>query len=221
MKYILRIMIYFFGLFIITIGINLSIVSGLGISPVSAFTLPISKSLNMSLGAVTTCAYVVFVFIQYLLLKEKFKKRNILQIPFSIAFGFFVDFTGSFMNNIELNSYGAQFLVLIFSIIICAVGATLYIVMDIVPNAHEGLQLSVCERFNLPFSKVKIASDCIFVFIGFMITFLFLEGNTAIREGTILSALLTGKIIGVFSKKAGSMLKKIAFYDQTDTSCIR
>lgn len=213
MKNMIRFIIYIFGLFNITIGINLSIVSGLGISPVSAFTLPLSQSLQISLGTITTVIYIVFVLVQYLLLKDRFKKKNILQIPFSIVFGFFVNLTGSFMKGIQLNTYMSQLGILLISILICAIGATLYIAMDIVPNAPEGLQLAFCERFNWPFSKVKMASDCLFVFVGFIIGVLFLNGNTAIREGTILSALLTGKLIGLFSQKVNPILHKIVFQE--------
>ena len=89
----------------------------------------------------------------------------------------------------------------------------MYIAVDIVPNAPEGLQLSICERFDLPFSKVKMVSDCVFVAIGLCISFMFLNGVTAIREGTILSALFTGKLIGLFSKRMNPVLQKIAFDD--------
>ena len=213
MKNITRFIIYIFGLLIITIGINLSIVSGLGISPVSAFTLPLSQTIQMSLGTVTTIIYIIFVLIQFALLKKQFKKKNILQVPFSVVFGFFVDLTGSYMKGITLNSYLSQFIVLLISILICAIGATLYIAMDIVPNAPEGLQLAICERFHKPFSKIKMASDCIFVLLGFIIAILFLDGVTAIREGTILSALLTGQLIGMFAKKLNPILHQITFQD--------
>ena len=211
MKKIMRFIIYIFGLFIITIGINLSITSHLGISPVSSFTLPLSQSIRMSLGTVTTGVYIIFVIIQFILLQKNFKKKHILQIPFSILFGYFLDVTGRCLSTIQLHTDISQFIVLVLSIFICAIGATMYIAMDIVPNAPEGLQLSICERFHLPFSKVKMVSDCVFVIIGLCISFMFLNGVTAIREGTILSALLTGKLIGLFSKRMNPVLQKIAF----------
>lgn len=88
MKLVNRVGLYFIGLFIITIGINLSIISGLGISPVSAFTLPLSEAVNISLGTITIITYVIFVLIQILVLKKNFKKKNLLQAAFSFAFGF-------------------------------------------------------------------------------------------------------------------------------------
>ncbi|WP_346678510.1 hypothetical protein [Erysipelatoclostridium sp. An173] len=75
MKLVNRVGLYFIGLFIITIGINLSIISGLGISPVSAFTLPLSEAVNISLGTITIVTYVIFVLIQILVLKKILRKR--------------------------------------------------------------------------------------------------------------------------------------------------
>ena len=137
MKLVNRVGLYFIGLFIITIGINLSIISGLGISPVSAFTLPLSEAVNISLGTITIVTYVIFVLIQILVLKKNFKKKNLLQAPFSFAFGFFVDFTGQMLSGLNPQTYTSQFILMILGIIICAFGATIYIIMDIVPMLQK------------------------------------------------------------------------------------
>ena len=50
LKYLIRFGLYFFGLFIISVGINLAILSNLGVSPVSAFTVPLSHAVHISLG---------------------------------------------------------------------------------------------------------------------------------------------------------------------------
>lgn len=211
MKSINRVLLYLFGLFIITIGINLSIISALGISPVSAFTYPLSEATNISLGTITIVTYVVLVAIQWLLLGKDFKIKNLLQAPFSVAFGFFVDLTGEMLSFIQLSNYFEQFICMFIGIVICAFGATIYIIMDIVPNAPEGFNLAVAQRFKMPFSKAKIISDLLFIAIGLVISFIFLNGSLAIREGTLISALLTGKMIGVFTKRLETALKTIAF----------
>ena len=213
MKHINRIAVYVLGLFIITVGINLSIKSGLGSSPVSAFILPVSQITNMNLGTVTTACYVLFVLIQMVLLKKEFHIKHILQIPFSMMFGMFIDVTGTFMDYLQMENYLMQFMALLISILLCAIGAAMYIAMDIVPNAPEGLQLSFCKRFQLPFSKVKIVSDCMFVSLGLMISLIFVGTIGAIREGTILSALCTGKLIKLISKVISPTLQRMAFYD--------
>lgn len=211
MKSFTRLFLYLAGLFIITIGVNLSIISGLGISPVSAFNLPISLATNINLGTITTISYTIFVVIQIFLLKKDFKLKNLLQSVFSIAFGYFINLTGQMLSFIVPTTYVQQFAIMIIGIVVCAFGAAIYIVMDIVPNAPEGLNLAFAQRFKMPFSKSKIIFDLLFVGIGVVISLLFLNGNMVIREGTIISAVLTGKMIGIFLKYLQPTLKRVAF----------
>lgn len=213
-----RVAIYFLGLFLITVGVNLSIISNLGISPISALNLPISLVLGIDFGTMTIIAYSSFVLIQMILLKDKFKKKNLLQAVFSFAFGYFVNLTGQMLSFITPHSYFEQFALMLLGVVICAIGASMYIVMDIVPNAPEGLNLAISERFRMPFSKAKTINDVVFVLIGFLIAVLFLDGVTIVREGTLVSALITGKIIGVILKYVEAPLKAIAFKREDEIS---
>ena len=95
LKQVVRFSLYFVGLFVIALGINLAILSDLGVSPVSAFTVPLSQVVHISLGIVTAVCYSVFVFIEIAVLGKRFRLKNLLQVPFSIVFGFFVDLIGN------------------------------------------------------------------------------------------------------------------------------
>ncbi|MDF2699028.1 MAG: hypothetical protein K0Q49_584 [Haloplasmataceae bacterium] len=80
MKYILRLSIYFAGLFLLAIGINLAIKSNLGVSPVSALPFTISNIVGVSLGTVTIVVYAFFVLAQAFILRRKFKFKSLLQL---------------------------------------------------------------------------------------------------------------------------------------------
>ena len=57
-------------------------------------------------------------------------------------------------------------------------------------------------------------TDCIFVAMGVLISLLALDGIHDIWEGTVISAILTGKIIGWLTKRWQSGLRRLAFPDQ-------
>ena len=211
MKQINRVVLYFMGLFIIALGINMAILSALGVSPVSAFTVPLSEAVHISLGTVTAVCYAGFVLIEVIVLGRRFRPKNLLQVPFSIIFGFFVDFIGTLLSSVTLPNYGVRFAVMLLSVVICAAGAAIYITMDIVPNAPEGLILAFCERFQKEYGPLKILTDCIFVSLGILVSLLCLGGISAIREGTVISALVTGKLTGIFLSHWRPWLQKIAF----------
>jgi uncharacterized protein len=213
MKHIIRLAIYFVGLFVLSLGINFAIKSNLGVSPVSAFPLSISNITGISLGTMTIVVYAFFVLSQILILGRKFKLKSLLQIFFSFVFGFFVDFTAVLLTGIESSNYFVQLLLLSIGIIAVSVGVVLFITMDIVPNAPEGLILALCTKTGINFSKMKVLFDCTSVILAVVLSLVFLGNISTIREGTIISALITGKIVGIFSKPCTPLLKKVAFYD--------
>lgn len=213
MKYIIRLAIYFAGLFTLALGINLAIKSNLGVSPISAFPLSITNITGISLGTVTIGVYALFVISQILILRRKFKLKSLLQILFSFVFGFFVDSAAILLTWIDPGSYFMQLLLMIISIIAVSVGVVLFITMDIVPNAPDGLVLAICNKTGISFSKIKVLFDCSSVVLAAVLSLVFLGNISSIREGTIISALITGKIIGIISKPCTPWLKKAAFYD--------
>ena len=215
MRQISRVLLYFTGLFIIALGINMAILSDLGVSPVSAFTVPLSEAVDISLGTVTAVCYAGFVLIEMIVLGKKFRPKNLLQIPFSIVFGFFINFIGTLLSHSTLPNYGVRVIVMLVSIVICAAGAAVYITMDIVPNAPEGLILAFCERFGKEYGPLKILTDCIFVALGIIVSLVCLGGVSAIREGTVISALVTGKLTGIFLSQWKELLQKMAFEQRT------
>jgi len=214
LKHIIRLTLYLLGLFITALGINLAIKSNLGVTPISAFTLSISKITGFNFGTVTIVVYDIFVILQILILGRKFKFKSLLQTVFSFTFGYFLNSTAVLVNWINIQSYSMQLILMIISVVVTALGAMLFLNMDIVPNAPEGFVLAICEKRDNNFPKMKILFDCMCVILAVVLSLLFLGNITSIREGTIISALLTGKLIGIFSKPFVQWLKKVAFYNK-------
>ena len=72
------------------------------------------------------------------------------------------------------------------------------------------MQSATASRI-LSFHKIKIIVDCSSVAIGVVLSFLFMHGLFGIREGTILSALLVGKLLPVVKKKISPVIQKLCF----------
>lgn len=89
----------------------------------------------------------------------------------------------------------------------------MFITMDIVPNAPDGLVLAICDKTGVDFSKIKVLFDCTLVIAAIVLSLTFIGNISIIREGTIISALLTGKVIGIISKPCTPRLKKVVFDD--------
>lgn len=76
----IRTALYFVGLFVMTIGIALSVKSNLGVSPVSSIPYTMTCVWGIEMGKATILFHVVLVLLQILLLRRKFKPAQLLQV---------------------------------------------------------------------------------------------------------------------------------------------
>lgn len=87
-----RIPMYFVGLFIMTIGIALSVKSNLGVSPVSSIPYTMTCVWGIEMGKATIIFHAALVLIQIIILRKNFKPINLLQIVVGVVFGYFTTF---------------------------------------------------------------------------------------------------------------------------------
>ena len=99
---------------------------------------------------------------------------------------------------------------LAISILLVAIGVSLYMGVKLVNMPMEGMTHAISEKIlkKLPFHDVKVIMDCLSVGIGIVLSFVFLEG---IREGTVICALLVGKIMKPLKKVIDPMVQKFCF----------
>lgn len=209
MRWVLRLLVYLGGLFVVALGINIALVSNLGVSPISAFNVPISRVSEISLGTVTAVVYIVFVGVQIFILGKGFHWSLLLQLLFGSVFGAFLDLAKPLVAWLPAGSYPLQLLWMVVGIGVVGTGASFYLAMEVVPNPPDGLVLSITRRWNLDFAKVKIITDCICVAGGAAIGLIFAGELVAIREGTVISALLTGRLMGLVTKAIAPWAKTL------------
>ncbi len=207
----LRVLFYVLGLFFLAMGVAFSVNSNLGVSPVNSLPYVASQVLGT---AMSTCVIVIFcgyILFQVLILRREFRPINLLQIVFSTIFGYFVDFAKWLVGDFALPTYAGQLAMLCISILFIAVGVVLYIEVDLVPMPMEGLSLAVAKKLNVPFHNMKIIVDCVVVAAGIAISFLCLHSLVGIREGTVITAIVTGKVMALVKKPLSPLLQRLCF----------
>ena len=80
-----RIPIYLIGMFLMTIGVNLSVLSGIGVSPIDTLPYIVSLIAQKSLGLCTTLVFSVYILLQIVILRRRFQWKNLLQIVMHIC----------------------------------------------------------------------------------------------------------------------------------------
>lgn len=217
LQFVIRIAVYCLGLLILAFGVAVSVNCNLGVSPVSSLPYVISKIVNMPLGTCTTIVFCGYILLQALMLGKEFHPINLLQIVFSTIFGYFVDFAKLVIGDFALPTYLGQLAMLCVSIVLIALGVLLYIDVQLVPMPMEGVSSSLAKKLGKPFPTMKTVIDCVVVFIGVVLCFLFFGKLDGIREGTIITAIVVGKLVGILKKPISPILQKICFGETTET----
>lgn len=212
-KILKRILIYIIGLFCLALGVAFSINSKLGVSPVNSLPYIISLITGKEIGLCVIGVFSLFIVIQILILRSEFKWINLTQIIFSTIFGYFVDFAKFILGDFSIQTYAGQLLMLAISILLVALGVCLYLDVKLVKMPMEGMTSAVKEKIlkKLAFHDVKVIMDCTVVAIGIVVSLVFLKGIVGIREGTVLCALLVGKIMKPMQMALVPMIEKACF----------
>lgn len=214
---------YVLGLLIITIGINISKMSQLGISPVSSIPRACELAWGITLGKTTMIIYCILVFLQIAVLRKKFKIINVLGIALTFAFGWMIDITGTDPNafgHLLLNfprphSYIVKLIYSLASVAIIGTGVFLYLRPRWIPMPAEGLAGAISETTGKAFGDCKSAVDTSMIAIALLLQLIFLGGfksftgsQIVVREGTVIAALGVGQVVKFLTRKLGSSFER-------------
>lgn len=196
-----RLVCYFVGLFIMTIGIALSVKSDLGVSPVSSIPYTLTVCWGVEMGKATILFHCVLIVIQVLILRKNFKLKSLLQLPVGIVFGYFTTFCNSLVERLpSTDNYFIRICMILISVVLVAIGIFMYLPADIMPLAGEGVMQAVADTIKIEFSRVKIAFDITMVVISLAVCLIVLHTLGSVGVGTAISAILVGVVLGQIKK---------------------
>ena len=111
----------------------------------------------------------------------------------TILFGFCIDF---FMNlfTIVPDAYALKLLLCLLGTALVALGVAGQGIADVLMLAGEGAVYTFAHQFHIDFGKVKVGNDISLVILAAIVSVLTMGTIEGIREGTLISALLTGII---------------------------
>ena len=207
-----RFTMYIVGLFIMTVGIALSVKSDLGVSPVSSIPYTMTCVWGIEMGKATILFHCFLVLLQLVLLRKRFKPVNFLQVIVGIVFGYFTTFCNwcvSFLPDPTHIAVRAGMMLL--SAVCIAFGIFLYMPPDIMPLAGEGAMKAVSDVSGMAFAKVKVLFDSTMVVISLAVCLLCIGGLGSVGVGTIIAAVLVGTVLGFFTKHFAARRDKWLF----------
>ena len=205
-----RIIILIIGMLILSLGVALSILGGLGTTPIACVPYVISLGLTyFTVGEWTIIFHTILVIGQIIILRSNFDYKQIFQIPFVFILGYGIDFWVWLLTPFTPTDYILQWVFCIAGFVILSFGIVFEIKADLILFAPDGFVLAICEITDREFGPTKPYFDVSMVIIGVILSFLLLNHLVGIREGTVVAALCIGYIAKFFKDLMGHKLDNL------------
>ncbi|MGN0631685.1 MAG: YitT family protein [Ruminococcus sp.] len=206
-----RYILFIISLFIAALGVAFTKHAGLGVSPVSSIANVMNlKVPSVSLGTWLIIYNCILILGQIAVLRRKFQLLQLLQVPLSFLFGWFTDIGMKIAGHINAEYYPVRLLLCLSGIIILGFGISLSVIANVIMNSGEAFVKAVSDTLDADFGTVKIAFDVTNVTLSILLSLVFFNFTIAgTREGTVMSALLTGVFVKFFRKRLHKPLDSI------------
>lgn len=196
-----RYLLFLVGLFINSLGVSLVTKASLGTSPISSIPYVLSLNFPFTLGNFTIVFSLILIALQIIILRKNFKIENVLQIPVSVMFGYFIDLTMYLLFWVDPQNYFLKIIALLLGCFVLGFGVYIEVVADVVMLPGESFVRAIVQTWNTNFGITKIIFDSSMVIIAGVLSFVILGRLNGLREGTVVAALSVGFIARLFGEK--------------------
>lgn len=193
-----RIIFFFVGLLILTLGVALIIKANLGASSWDALAVGESATFGLTVGTCVFINGIILIFINAFLLKrrpEVFAALSIFIIGLLIDFWLLVG-----LENFAPANLGVQWAALAVGIISLGVGVAVYLQAKFPSSPMDTIMIAISERFGLSLRSSRMISE------GLALALAVAFGG-AVGIGTVIVTLSLGFIVQFFFPKFEKLLK--------------
>lgn len=186
---------FLLGVWIMSIGIALSVHSHLGTAPISTFPAVLDAATPLTVGFVSTLMNIAFVLIQMLILRRRFKLFQLVQLPIAVVFGSLIDLSVYLTSWVEPTNYLMEWVVAILGALILGVGVYIQVQPKLIYLPGEGLVMALTQVTTVRFGTMKQIVDWSLVIISAIVSLILLQRLEGVREGTVFAAFAVGAVV--------------------------
>ena len=203
-KLINRLLSYGLGIVILALGITLNTKTGLGVSALVSIAYTVANAWNLNFALMTFLLYTCFALIEvglkwgFLPQLRKVLWKDLLQIPFSLAFSLLLNVFGGIIPVAE--HVGAQIVMLVLAIVCTGIGAAMIVDMHLIPNPADGLAQTLGMVTKKGMGLGKNLLDCSCVGISAVIGLVARGRLIGIGIGTIAAMIGVGRVVALFNR---------------------
>ena len=185
-QFSLKTLVVILGTLLMAIGVNLFIISGQGVDPLSTLLDGITQHVPVTLGS------MISIFNASVLVIIFFVDRR------HIGLGSFINgiFTGVFSNMLmepmQVVNGLPTIVIVLLGTLIFSLGIAVYMNAMLGLGTIEAIMLILTSRTGIPATRIRTAMDVSFIVGGILL-------GATFGYGSIISALFNGKLIGIFT----------------------
>lgn len=199
---------YVIGLIFLAFGTSLIEKASFGmsmiVSPAYILHLEISQYFKFfTFGMAEYCFQGLLIIILSLILR-KFRFSFLFSFVTAVIYGFLLDGSIFAVSGIPSGGFPLRIFWFVVGICMTTFGISLLFNTYISPEAYELFVKKVSEKYNLPIFKVKYAYDISSLILSVALSLIFFASFEGIGYGTVISALVNGKLISAWSKTVES-----------------
>lgn len=207
------------GMLVATAGIVFITRAGLGTTPISTVPFTVGEITGLTFGEATFAVNIVFVLVQWALLRSRFRYSSFFQIPIVSVFSWFIDLHMGWTAWIGDDPYVVRFLWGLLGNLFLAFGIYWQVASKTIVQPGEGMVLAFSVVLRKSFGTVKVWNDVTLVLLAVVLGFVCLGHVAGVREGTVVSAFLVGFLIkGIAALRTKWGAKSEAKKDGTDST---
>lgn len=196
-----RYIFFFLGICLNAFGIALFTRSKLGTGPTSCIPYVVSLKSGLSFGTCTFLFNFLLLLIQLLLLRKKFPKYQLLQLPVTLLFSILIDGAMKLTSFVNPDVYWLAFLYNILGCVFRAAGVSCQVTADVVMLSTEAFVKAISEVTKKEFSWIKLFFDIFMAAVAIALSYLLLGHLESVREGTLIIVLLVGPVSHYFTQR--------------------
>lgn len=207
------------GMLVATAGIVFITRAGLGTTPISTVPFTVGEIMGLTFGEATFAVNILFVLVQWALLRSRFHYSSFFQIPIVSVFSWFIDLHMGWTAWIGDDPYVVRFLWGLLGNLFLAFGIYWQVASKTIVQPGEGMVLAFSVVLRKSFGTVKVWNDVTLVLLAAVLGFVCLGHVAGVREGTVVSAFLVGFLIkGIAALRTKWGAKSEAKKDGTDST---
>lgn len=194
----IRCLFFIVGLCLISLGININIISGFGIGGWDAAQIGLTNNFGFTMGFWVNVLAFIYLIISAFIERKRIKIECFVT---SVVLGIWIDLWGLVLINLQVNftHFFIQLLIFLLGTTVISIGAGLYFVSEFPLNPIDHLLMVITKYYHCSIAVAKYILEAVGLLLAFIL-------SGPIGYGTILMLIIFGPMIQYFTNKSTLLL---------------